>query len=37
MNSNLDLIRDQGEKQLDLIGKIKTDKTKKIGYYDGKD
>ena len=30
----LDLIRDQGEKQSDLIGKINTDKTKRIGFYD---
>ena len=30
------MIRDQGEKQFDLIGKINTDKTKRIGYYDVK-
>ena len=32
----MDLIRDQKEKQLVLIGKINTDKTKKIGDYDAK-
>ena len=29
----LDLIRDHDEKQLHIIGKINTDKTKKIAYY----
>ena len=29
----LDFIRDQGEEQLDLIGKINTDKTKSVEFY----
>ena len=30
----LEAIRDQGEKRLDLIGKVNTDQTKRIGFYD---
>ena len=30
------MIRDQNEKQLDLIGKINIDKTKRNGYYNVK-
>ena len=30
----LEAIRDQGDRQLDSIGKINTDKTEKIGFYD---
>ena len=30
----LEAIRDQGDRQLDLIGRINTDKTEKIGFYD---
>ena len=30
----LEAIRDQGEKKLDLIGKVNTDQTKRIGFYD---
>ena len=33
----LDLIRDQGDRQLDLIGKINADKTKAIEFYKGLD
>ena len=32
----LDLSRDQGEKQFDLIGKINIGNPTRIGYYDGK-
>ena len=34
--SQLDLIRDQNEKQVDVTGKINTDKTKRSGYYNVK-
>ena len=30
----MEAIRDQGEKKLDLIGKVNTDQTKRIGFYD---
>ena len=34
IEQQLDLIRDQGDRQLDLTGKINTDKTKAIEFYD---
>ena len=30
----LDLIRDQGDRQLNLIGRINTEKIKSIGFFD---